>query len=357
MDLKKIVLLIISMLIIAGCTGKFDLGELPLDVDIPDLIGDTSYVQIGRAWTDFNQPQDVIVGFDQLIYVADTGNDRIVMLDLGGSVQGISQSITKPVAIAQDRRLNLLVAASHDTTVNGQEFRLAAIYKIDLFAAQHRIDQAPIKRVFLETPARERIEFTGVAALYDNRYYVTRRGPNNISPVNPDNAVLWFSKEDQLLPREQWPNLLPVGSGLRALNQPSAIATFPNRQTTDFVVSTTAEESQFKVQWIAFTIIGDAFRWDSFLSPERDAGADLLRDGRFTRPEGLVVDNEGNIFVADAVRDSVYRFNNRGIERYSFGGSDTFISPHGLAIDPNRTLYVADKGNDRIIRFRLSTDL
>ncbi len=355
--MKKVFLFVAAAFIITGCTEKFDLGELPLDVEIPDIIGDTSYVQIGRAWTDFNQPRDVIVGFDQLIYVADTGNDRIVMLDLGGNVQGNSQPIPNPVAIAQDRRLNLLIAASHDTTVNGQDYRLAAIYKIDLFAADHNIDQAPVKRVLVETPARERIQYTGVAALYDNKYYVTRRGPNNTSPVNPDNVVLWFSKDDQLLPREQWPNLLPTGTGLRALNQPSAIATFPNRQSTDFVVATTAEESQFKVQWIAFTIIGDAFRWDSFLNPQRDADADLLRHGRFTQPEGLVVDNDGNIFVADAARDSVYRFNNRGIERYSFGGPDTFYEPHGIAIDPSRTLYIADTGNNRIIRFRLSTDL
>lgn len=355
--MKKVFFLIAAALLIAGCTDKFDLGELPLDVEIPDIIGDTSYVQIGRAWTDFDQPRDVIVGFDQLIYVADTGNDRIVMLDLGGTVQGISQTIPDPVAIAQDRRLNILVAASHDTTVNGQDYRVAAIYKIDLFAADHNIEEAPVKRVYTESPAHARIEFTGIAALYDNRYYVTRRGPNNTSPVNPDNAVLWFSKDDQLLPREQWPNLLPTGTGLRALSQPSAIATFPNRQTTEFVFASIAEDSQFKVQWIAFTIIGDAFRWDSFLNPQRDAGADLLQSGRFTQPEGLVVDNDGNIFVVDTAVDSVYRFNNRGIERHSFGGSDTFYEPNGVAIDPNKTVYIADTGNNRIVRFRLSTDL
>ncbi len=357
MNIKNSIIIIFAALFITGCTEKFDTGELPLDVDLPDVIGDTTFIQIGRAWTDFNQPQDVIVGFDQLIYVADTGNDRIVMLDLGGNVQGISETIPNPVAIAQDRRLNLLVAASHDTTINGEEYRLAAIYKINLFEAEHHIDQAPVERVLVETPARERIEYTGIAALHDNRYYVTRRGPNNSSPVNPDNAVLWFTKEDELLPREQWPNLLPQGTGLRAINQPSAVATFPNRATTDFVLATTAEDTQFKVQWITFRIIGDAFRWDSFLSPERDAGADLLQDGLFTRPEGLVVDRDGNIFVADADQDKIYRFNNRGIERHSFGGPDRFYEPQGVAIDPDRTVYVADTGNNRILRFRLSTDL
>jgi len=357
MIFRKALPLLITALLLVGCSDRFDLGELPLDVELPDVIGDTTFVQIGREWTDFNQPHDIIVGFDQLVYVADTGNNRIVMLDLGGHVQGISGEISNPVAIAQDRRLNLLVAASHDTTVNGQEFSLAAIYKIDLFSAEHRIEEAEIRRIYVETPARQRISFTGVATLHNNQYYVTRRGPNNSSPVNPDNAVLWFNNNDELLPREQWPNLLPQGTGLRAMNQPSAIATFPNRETTDFLLGTVAEDSQFKVQWITFRIIGDSFRWDSYLTPERDAGVDLLDHGKFSRPEGLVIDRDGNMLVADAEEHMIFRFNNRGIERHSFGGPDKFYNPKGVAIDPSRTVYVADTGNNRILRFRLSTDL
>lgn len=355
---KFIIPLFIIAFCITGCTEKFDLGELPLDVELPDLIGDTSYVQIGREWGGFNSPHDVIVGFDQLVYVADTGNDRIVMLDLSGTVQGVSQTVPNPVAITQDRRLNLLIVGSYyHTTDSGNQIELAAVYKIDLFAVQHHIDQAPVQLLHVETPARQRIRYTGIAALHDNTFYVTRRGPQNTSPVNPDNAVMKFSKDHVLLGREFWPSLLPMGSGLRALNQPSTIATFPHRQSDDFIVGMVAEESQFKVQWFTLRQVGDFFEWDSFFSPERDAGADLLQHGRFTQPEGIVVDPEGNIFVVDAARDSVFRFNNRGIERYSFGGPDQFYAPRGIAIDPNKTLYVADTGNNRIIRFRLSTDL
>jgi len=358
MNSKYFFIIVFAVIIIAGCTEKFDTGELPLDVELPDVIGDTTYIQIGRAWTDFNQPRDVIVGFDQLVYVADSGNDRIVMLDLGGNVQGISQRIPNPVAIAQDRRLNLLIAASHDTTdTDGNEVRLAAVYKINLFAAEHHIDEAPVEKIAVESLARQRIRYTGVAALHNNEVYVTRRGPQNVSPINPDNAIMRFSNDYELLGRESWPALVPTGSGLRSVNQPSDVATFPNRQTTDFVVSMVAEESQFKVQWLTLRQVGDLLEWDSFLRPDRDAGADLLRDGLFTRPEGLVVDRDNNIFVVDADQDMVYRFNSQGFERHSFGGPDIFYEPQGIAIDPNRTVYVADTGNNRILRFRLSTDL
>ncbi len=358
MKIKNTLIILFAAIFIVGCTEKFDTGELPLDVELPDVIGDTTYIQIGRAWTDFDQPRDVIVGFDQLIYVADTGNDRIVMLDLGGNVQGISQTIPNPVAIAQDRRLNILVAASHDTTnAEGEEVRLAAVYRIDLFAAEHHIDEAPVERIAVESLARHRIKYTGVAALHNNEIYVTRRGPQNTSPINPDNAIMRFNNDYELLGREFWPSIVARGSGLRSVNQPSDIATFPNRQTTDFIVSMISEESQFKVQWFTLRQVGDILEWDSYLTPDRDAGADLLRDGLFTRPEGLVVDRDNNIFVVDADQDMVYRFNSQGFERHSFGGPDKFYEPQGVAVDPNRTVYVADTGNNRILRFRLSTDL
>ncbi len=64
----------------------------------------------------------------------------------------------------------------------------------------------------------------------------------------------------------------------------------------------------------------------------------------------------GNIFVVDAAKDSVYKFNAFGNELQSFGGRDIFNNPHGVAFF-DRTLYIADSGNNRILRFILSTDI
>ena len=77
---------------------------------------------------------------------------------------------------------------------------------------------------------------------------------------------------------------------------------------------------------------------------------------RFEQPEGSAIDNFGNIYIADAGKDSVYKFNTFGDELESFGGPDIFNQPHGVA-HFNNTLYVADTGNNRILRFSLSTDL
>jgi DNA-binding beta-propeller fold protein YncE len=77
---------------------------------------------------------------------------------------------------------------------------------------------------------------------------------------------------------------------------------------------------------------------------------------RFERPEGVTLDDANNIFVADAEKDSVYKFNTFGDEMESFGGADVFSSPNGVAYH-DRTLYVLDGGNNRILRFILSTEI
>ena len=81
-----------------------------------------------------------------------------------------------------------------------------------------------------------------------------------------------------------------------------------------------------------------------------------MTPGYFKNPEGATVDNAGNIYIADAETDSVFKFNSFGDLLISFGGPEKFSNPFGVAFF-DKTLYVADTGNDRIVRFILSTDL
>jgi DNA-binding beta-propeller fold protein YncE len=76
----------------------------------------------------------------------------------------------------------------------------------------------------------------------------------------------------------------------------------------------------------------------------------------FQQPEGTTIDNVGNIFVADAGRDSVFKFNSSGDELQSFGGPDVFNKPYAVAVF-DRTVYVADRDNNRILRFIVSTEI
>jgi hypothetical protein len=81
------------------------------------------------VWTDFNKPSAILIGNEPFIYIADTDNDRIVMMNLAGQRLGTREGIKRPVAVAQDYQLNLLVCAEFDTVLsNGTIQRHSALY-------------------------------------------------------------------------------------------------------------------------------------------------------------------------------------------------------------------------------------
>ncbi len=357
MKIKRIgqllILFIVSALIYS-CMEKFDLNEIELNDDNVNIGGDTVFVMLNPVWDGYNKPQDVMVGREPFIYVADTENDRIVLLNLAGEILS-QRSIKKPVALAQDYRLNLFVCAQFDTL--NQSF--SAVYKLDLVAANHDLSTAPIKRILpqladLTMPQRE---YTGAAAFFNNAYLISRKGPNNSNLIDPDNSILIFAQNrlpdgstiDTLLGRVAL--LDPTGTGIMSANQISSLTSF-NARSGDIVVTLTGENS-FKTQWLEY-IVSIAFTGYQIALPPQES--DLMMPGFFDTPEGAAVDNSGNIYVADAGKDSVYKFNPRGDLLTGFGGPDLFNKPHAVAFF-NKTLYVADTENNRILRFILSTDL
>lgn len=345
-----------------GCGKELELSQFN---DIPRglSISDTIYVKEGGDWTEaggmkFNQPEDIYIGHDGFVYIADTGNDRIIMMDLAGNYVG-EKTILHPVAIAQDRRFNLIVAGE---IVSGN-YRYGAIYKIGLFESGHNINIAKIDTIYWE-PEKPMRRFTGVAELIDNSYYVCRVGPDNTSLFDPDNAILHFSKNNSLYPSEYvdlTPNLDAIGSGIRSINQMSAIATFlDRRRATDFIVAQTDPGANFKVKWIRYNPGSEVVppTWEAYLKPN---ASDLTTQGMFVSPEDVTLDTRSNIYVIDAGLDSLMKFDVRGkLLKESFGpgklGDDKLKNPKGVAWF-DRILYIADTGNNRIVRFKLSTDI
>jgi len=315
---------------------------------------------LNPVWEGFNKPQDIMVGREPFIYVADTENDRIVMLNLAGQILG-TRSIKHPVALAQDHRLNLIVAAQFDTSVGGNTQTFSAVFKLDLVSVQHQIDLAPLTRLLprAEDLNRPELEYTGSCVFANNIFYVSRKGPNNSNFVDPDNSILIFipkkfyregAEGDTLVGRV--PNIDPLGQGPVSAYDISSITSL-NDQSIDIIVTLTGGTS-FKSNWLHYQITPIDQRYVSNFSPS--SGLDFMIPNRFERPEGSALDDFGNIYIADAGKDSIYKFNAFGDELESFGGPDVFKQPHGVA-HFDKTLYVADTGNNRILRFSLSTDL
>lgn len=355
---KVIFFLALTMIFSNSCADKFDIGVFNTVGRDTNIGGDTVYVQLNPPWEGFNNPQDIFMGKEPFLYLADTDNDRIVMMNIDGQVLGI-RSISRPVAIAQDFELNLIVCGKFDTTISGQTISLGAVYKLDLVSVSHRIEDAPIKRLLprstdFNMPQRE---YTGVTTFYDNSFYVARKGPNNSNLVDPDNSILIFRKKtlsngsetDTLIGRVAL--LDPTTTGLLSANQITSLHSF-NDNSYD-VLLTLGNNNNFKVQLLQFVSSPEFTGYLNKLSP---LNTEIMKPNRFVDPQGSTIDNSGNIFIADAGKDSVYKFNPFGDELISFGGTDLFNQPHSLAFF-DRTLYVLDTGNNRVLRFILSTDI
>ncbi|HOJ17634.1 MAG TPA: hypothetical protein PLT92_03615 [Ignavibacteriaceae bacterium] len=350
-------LILLSIVYFSGCSEKFDINEFSDKSGSGNIKGDTVYIPLSPNWTGFSNPQDIYIGNEPFIYVCDTDNNRIVMMNLAGQVLG-TRYLEKPLALAQDYALNLIVAA-HDTSTFVDGKPIAALFKIDMVAGGHNIQTAPLIRIFYKTSydLSFKGKYTGISVFYDNSYYVSRTGPNNTSLTDKDNSVLIFNvkkypdgtKKDTLI--GQIPNLEAEGTGLLTANQISSMTSF-KRKNIDFIMTLSGNTS-FKTQWLYYNYSGETPGYENRLFPSEKG---MMKINKFVQPEGVTVDNSGNIFIADAGKDSVYKFNAFGDEMQSFGGASVFNKPSGVAFF-DKVLYVADAGNNRILRFVLSTDI
>src|SRR5262249_49325909 len=80
-------------------------------------------------------------------------------------------------------------------------------------------------------------------------------------------------------------------------------------------------------------------------------------DARFSYPQGIAVDNLGNIYVADTGNHTIRKITGAGIVTTLAGyalntgsadgtsSSARFLDPEGIALGSDGTIYVADTGN------------
>lgn len=361
----------------------------------PENVG---YVPILPLWKGFDQPKDVYVGYDEMVYVVD--NAGLKILDQKGQlfrtipIQGATEVI-------QDRRLHTYVIGTvdYDLCNDGMTETVAAVYHLKNTA----LGSGP---VFLDTlihPLNDvtrnstcfrgaddlAVEFTGLATLHDNTLLVSRRGPRNVlsSIARPDNSVLIFDPAGNNI--SYCNGLNPVTSSLKSVLDVAGIAGFAAppqsssgvSESQEFVLIQGRASAEYKALWITRYEDPDAgvvYAENAELAFQDPEKADrfLYEPNRFVDPTDIFVapDFTGYIFVVDAGLDSLYQFTRKGYEGVnppatsssskqiiaSFGGSGSgpfqFIDPSGVCYH-ERTVYVADKGNNRISRFKLSTDL
>ncbi|PIS28059.1 MAG: hypothetical protein COT43_07230 [Candidatus Marinimicrobia bacterium CG08_land_8_20_14_0_20_45_22] len=361
--------------LLASCSND----KYPLPI-VPD--SDSDYSNVGKEVYNlvypimdsengyhFSHPADIYFGVDNFIYICDTDNDRIVMMDAGGAIQGYSQTIEHPEAITQNDSLALLI-------VN----KTNQIFKIDLFKANHIIAGAEVKVVYTQVSEPTR-EFTGITIHKGFEYYVTVVDVADSSDNYTEfNFIYDFNAKNTLK------GTLPLfinGTGLYSTLLPTSIVSIRERyldisskseDLPDFWFTQTGRtkmlSNSFKIQSVTSYLFEGQY---NIRANTGLIGSDIYDSERYWNPEDIALDHQGYIFVVDAGRDTAdadttrpapgfYRFSSAGTMLQSViglgAGDRSFNHPKGIAVSPNleeQTVYIADTGNNRIVMFKLST--
>lgn len=182
----------------------------------------------------------------------------------------------------------------------------------------------------------------GVAADYEGNVYVADTSNHRIRKVAPDGSVTTFA-----------------GSGTAgSANGTGAAAQFNN--PTDVAIGPmgniyVADSSNHRIRKITPAGVVTTFA-GSGTAGTTNGSATVAR---FNLPRSLAADASGNIYVADTTNHRIRKVTPAG-EVSTFAGSGTvgttngsataarFSSPDGIALDKDGNAYVADRGNNRI---------
>ncbi|XP_019614197.1 PREDICTED: E3 ubiquitin-protein ligase TRIM71-like [Branchiostoma belcheri] len=79
------------------------------------------------------------------------------------------------------------------------------------------------------------------------------------------------------------------------------------------------------------------------------------KGSKFVVPQFVTVDKNGNIFIADSIKNHVEKYDKNGVYLSSFGskgtGAGNLYNPSGICVDSLGRVIVADTGNSRVEMF------
>ena len=388
--MRRVIALFAAVILLSSCENYWGKKTDISFIDIPNYeVREIAYVPVEPKLYDAAAPIDVTIGYDEFIYVVDSATSEIARYDMAFQPQGrlFVPGVTK---VVQDRRLNLLAIGTSDTTVNGVDYDLTTIYRID-FENNGILDftQASMEKVAVHpfyfknsfSSSDAFVKFTdiavqgGVSGQLNNRYYVSRTGENqNNAGFGPDNAVLTFSNTDEFV------SGIPVTAAgavygdyfkrplaLASFTQPPQIAARPSQ---DFWVANSDPDQAIQIQHIQFEEgpFGAVYQPIFYSTTDPNTTGYLQTANRFTEPCDLAFAGDASqfLFVADAGVDSVYQFTSTGLEGVPPPPASTAelnaISTLGGFGDLravayyDRILYVADAQSGTVSRFKLTLD-
>jgi hypothetical protein len=405
---------IIALFILYKC-GHIE--KLPTVSEVEQ--GDTSYVQMYPDWEkeeyNFNTPKDIFVGNDGYLFIADSGNSRVVVLDQAGSTvvedeygnkfQGLAdinipgKGNVQPIRLGQDSKMNLLfIDGGNQIYAWNQYYNNVGIrYVSTEVTLQHtgsgtilnssRIDSLNYyltNGYTLVSSKRDSSEDLINSILAPHTFF-DGNDPKNWEFVDDygdtrntiildlvafgkdyGNGIYILDKRyNRIVKLKYIPKYLLVMSDFSvvicyeavfsevATGQGTGAGFVMEPKSISIDASGNIYYTQTGGVYSCHGISAGSYR--TLFNPGED---DILDIGRFKSAWDVSVDSRGIIYVVDAGSDDIQTFDNRGKFLRNIGttivdgvSSNVLNHPEAISISDN-TVYVADTGNSRIVRFQ-----
>ncbi len=396
--MKRIHYIIIAILLVL-MAASCEYSKMPLPVANSSSSGfganDTSYVELNPVWdatflgNTLSHPTDITIGPDGYIFIADEGNDRILVVNQSGEQMtqnglGNLNNIPAPSGIHIDAKLNLYATNGSNTVYAwNQYFNTVSIDSVsdriviknyttgdtlhvtlaeaysgeDAFPGYqfqsilfegYSADKHPIRDVYTfykDTQAGTQIN--DITSIGDD-LYATDSGNQRIIKIALIPA--WFVKTSEEFVLLHYrgafsSNAVTYGSGAGTVDTPWSIV------SDDDNIYFSQLAGNFLVQKLS------AEDFTSQFTLYQDAIMDL---NRFVEPRAIALDETGDLFVMDTGSQKVQKFFNTGTR----AGQVADLGERGIAVTEfndarglmvsDQVIYVVESGENRIRRFQYS---
>lgn len=262
----------------------------------------------GIAATPYANPTAVATSPSGQLFIADSGNNRVIQVGANGDRAAIGSGLDNPEGVAWDptsQRPSVYIANTNANEVERAQIAPAAdLIAESSFAAGHALYSASAATV--TTVGSGLLRPTGVATNATGTVFIADTGHNRVVEV--------LATGQQLVLADQ-------------LSSPTAVATDP-----------------FGYVYVADTGAGTVLRY-SVGTNGANLGTAVIASG-LSSPEGVAADAQGNVFVSDTGANKVFEYLADG-RRLTVPGS--FDRPAGLAVDAAGHLYIADQGHGLVV--------
>ncbi|NHM29946.1 6-bladed beta-propeller [Neobacillus terrae] len=267
----------------------------------------------GDLSTPLEKPMDVSK-IGQFLYVTDTNHKQIQVFDTSGTPifkfgkQGTGQGEFQfPYGIDGDKKGNVYVADLY----NG---------KISIFTSKGKF----IKYFTDESTKADFLKSPGGLRIYKNSLYVTDIQSNRVMKYDLNSG-------------KKLMDLTSATSKDDILNAPNAVTI---DSENNIYVSDTGNQR--------LVIYDKSGKFLRIINGSTDGKG----DSKFVNPRGIGVKSDGTLLMVDNMTHFVYGFDKNGKQVFQFGGlgsdKEQFYLPNGLFVDDKGEVFITDTVNQRI---------